>query len=297
MDKQQLTPDVVSCLVRTQVPWLAHERVTPVAVDGWDNSSFRVGQEHVARMPAADGYVPAVAKEHRWLPVLAPHLPVDVPEPVLRGEPGCGFPRPWSLYGWIPGDTAGGGVDDLSRFAVDVAAFLIALQGVDATGAPAAGGHSFGRGGPLSRYTRDVHDSLASLPEGVEADAVITVWEAAVARPHDGPPVWFHGDMAPSNLLVRNGRLSAVIDFGTCGVGDPACDLVLAWTYLDDEAAAVLRAGTGVDDETWSRGAGWALWKALLTVAEDDPAASERRYGWRYSAAQVIRRTVSAVLD
>jgi len=293
MDKSQIRSDVVSCLVRMQVPWLAHEQVTTVDVDGWDNSSFRVGQQHVARMPTADGYVPAVEKEHRWLPVLAPHLPVSVPEPVHRGEPGCGFPRPWSLYGWIPGDTAAKGVDDLSRFAVDLAGFLCALQGIDATGAPAAGDHSFGRGGPLSRYTRDVLDNLPILPSDMDTGAVVRVWKAAVARPYDGPPVWFHGDMAPSNLLVTDDRLSAVIDFGTCGVGDPACDFVLAWTYLDADAAKILRARTGVDDATWSRGAAWALWKALLTAAEDDPAAAERRYGWMYSAEQVIRGIVA----
>lgn len=294
MDKFHITPDVVSCLVRTQVLRLAQERVTAVEVDGWDNSSFRVGSGHVARLPTADGYVAAVDKEHRWLPVLAPHLPVAVPGPVHRGTPGCGFPRPWSLYGWIPGDTAAGGVDDLSTFAVDVAGFVRALRRIDVTGAPAAGGHSFGRGGPLSRYTRDVMGSVIHLPSDVPAGAVVEAWEASVARPFSGPPVWFHGDMAPSNLLVRDGRLSAVIDFGTCGVGDPACDLVLAWTYLDDDAAEVFRAGTGVDEATWWRGAAWALWKALLTAAEADPGAAERRYGWRYSADQVIRRVVAA---
>ncbi len=294
MDRSQITPELVSCLIRTQVPWLKQERVTRVDVDGWDNSSFRVGGWHVARLPTGDGYVAAVDKEHRWLPVLAPHLPVAVPEPVHRGRPGCGFPRAWSLYGWISGHTAAGGVASLSCFASDVAGFLRALRRIDAGGAPAAGDHSFGRGGPLTHYSRDVLDCLAGLPSDVEEDAVVAMWEAAVARPWDGPAVWFHGDMAPSNLLVRDGRLTAVIDFGTCGVGDPACDFVLAWTYLDDDAAEVLRAETAVDDATWARGAAWALWKAMLTATEDDPAATVRRYGWRYSAEQVIRRIVAA---
>lgn len=288
--KQDISTDVVACLIRQQAPWLAGQPVEPVEVDGWDNNSFRVGDGHLARMPTDDGYVPAVAKEHRWLPVLGLKLPVAVPEPVLRGEPGCGFPRPWSLYRWLPGRPAStADIGDLEGFAREVAGFLAALQAVDPGGGPLAGAHSSGRGGPLEQYDEDVRACLPHLPADIAPDRVLAQWQDAQARPYAGAPCWFHGDMAPSNLLVRNGRLSAVIDFGTCGVGDPACDLVLAWTFLDAQAREAFQRTLNPDADMWRRGQAWALWKALLTLRDEDPPASVRRYGWRYDAANIIR--------
>ncbi len=293
--KHEITSDVVACLIRQQTPELAGQPVRPVDVDGWDNSSFRVGETHLARLPTGDGYVPAVAKEHQWLPVLARQLPLAVPEPLRRGQPGCGFPRPWSLYRWLPGQTASvGRVDDLQRFARDVAALLAALQRIDPSGGPAAGAHSFGRGGPLEVYDADVHACLSHLPPDIDSEAVLARWREAVSTPYTGEPRWFHGDMAPSNLLVQDGRLSAVIDFGTCGTGDPACDLVLAWTYLDEAARDTFQQHLDLDHGMWRRGGAWALWKALLTLSDNDPAASARRYGWRHDAAEIVRRVIRA---
>ena len=289
MRKAEITPDVVSCLLREQVPDLADLPVTPMDVDGWDNSSFRIGAHLTARLPSDEGYVPAVAKEHRWLPVLASQLPLPIPEPVALGAPGCGFPRPWSVYRWLPGETASAGrVGDLRSFASDVAHFLTCLQAVDTRGGPAAGAHSFGRGGPMSLYDRDVHACLDAPAADVDRDKALGVWRTALSAPFEAEPCWFHGDMAPSNLLVRHGRLAAVIDFGTCGVGDPACDLVLAWTFLDAGSRRTFRQQLGVDAGTWTRGRGWALWKALLTLADPDHDVTIRRYGWRYSAREVI---------
>jgi len=293
--KHDITTDVVACLVRQQAPWLAGQGVEPVEVDGWDNSSFRVGDGHLARMPSADGYASAVAKEHQWLPVLAPQLPVAVPEPVLHGKPGCGFPRPWSLYRWLPGQAASiDRVTDLQCFARDVASFLRALQAVDTSGGPLTGAHSFGRGGPLHAYDSDVHACLPHLPADLDPAEVLGRWQGALSSPYTGRPRWFHGDMSPSNLLVQDGRLYAVIDFGTCGVGDPACDLVLAWTHLNDDALDTFRRVLDLDGDMWRRGQAWALWKALRTLRDDDPAASVRRYGWRYDAVDIIRRITRA---
>ena len=290
MRKSEITADVVSCLLREQLPDLAGLPVTPMDVDGWDNSSFRVGDDFTARLPTDEGYVPAVAKEHRWLPVLASGVPLPIPQPVALGAPGCGFPRPWSVYRWLAGDTASAErVSDLRTFALDVAHFLTCLQSVDTRDGPAAGAHSFGRGGPLSLYEGDVDACLDALPAEVDRDEVLGVWRTARATPLEAQPCWFHGDMAPSNLLVRDGRLAAVIDFGTCGVGDPACDLVLAWTFLDAESRHTFRQQLDVDAGTWARGRGWALWKALLTLDDADHDASIRRYGWRYSATAVIQ--------
>jgi aminoglycoside phosphotransferase (APT) family kinase protein len=290
MRKPEITPAVVSCLLREQFPELAGLPVRPVDVDGWDNSSFRIGAHLTARLPTAEGYAPAVAKEHRWLPLLAPRLPLPIPEPVALGAPGCGFPRPWSVYRWLPGETASAErVRDLTTFALDVAHVLRCLQRVDTTGGPLAGAHSFGRGGPLSLYDDDVSTCLGALPARAAREGALAVWRAALAAPFEARPCWFHGDVAPSNLLVRDGRLAAVIDFGTCGVGDPACDLVLAWTFLDAQSRHAFRRSLDVDAGTWLRGRGWALWKALLTLRDPAHDATVRRYGWRYSAAEVVQ--------
>jgi aminoglycoside phosphotransferase (APT) family kinase protein len=293
MDKPQITPDVVSCLLREQFPELAHLPVTRMQVDGWDNSSFRVGHDFTARLPSADGYAAAVPKEHQWLPVLAPRLPLPIPEPVGLGAPGCGYPRPWSVYRWLPGEPASTTtVDDLDALARDVARFLSCLHTVDSRGGPLAGAHSFGRGGPLALYDGDVRACLDSLPADLDREAVLELWRTALSTSFEGEPRWFHGDLAPSNLLVRDGRLAAVIDFGTCGTGDPACDLVLAWTFLDTQARDTFRRQLSADTGTWTRARAWALWKALLTLDDPDHDTTVRRYGWRYGAADVIRNVL-----
>jgi aminoglycoside phosphotransferase (APT) family kinase protein len=235
-----------------------------------------------------------VAKEHTWLPVVRSQLPVRVPEPVALGVPGCGFPRPWSVYRWLPGDTASAErVPDVVGFARDLAAFLRALQSVDAADGPAAGDHSSGRGGPLSVYDADVHACLDALPADITRQSVLDVWDAALATPFDGDPTWFHGDLSPSNLLVRDGRLTAVIDWGTCGVGDPACDLVIAWTFLDEDARTTFHREVAAAEGTWARARAWALWKALLTLRDPDHDEAVRRYGWRHGAADVVRTLVA----
>jgi aminoglycoside phosphotransferase (APT) family kinase protein len=246
-----------------------------VPVDGWDNRTYRLGDELTVRLPTADWYVASVEKEARWLPVLAPRLPLPVPEPVFTGRPGAGYPYPWSVRRWLPGRPASAGVADLERFAEDVAAFLVALRGVDATGGPVAGAHSFHRGEPPSSYDDETRRALATA-EGVDVPRASAVWKDALATTWQGPDVWFHGDVAVGNLLVRDGRLAAVIDFGTCGVGDPACDLVLAWTFLAGRARRRFRRTAGLDDGTWARARGWALWKALISLDGQDGASHRR---------------------
>lgn len=287
--------ELVRCLLGEQFPQWAELSVRQVLPGGWDNRTFRVGEDLSARLPSADHYVAAVDKEQRWLPVLAPLLPVAIPAPLARGRPGCGFPRPWSVYRWLPGAPArADAIEDLSAFAHDAAGFLGALQAIDANAGPAAGDHSFGRGGPLARYDDETRSTAAAQRHRVDLAAVLAVWDAALAAPHRAAPVWVHGDMTASNLLVRDGRLSAVIDFGTCAVGDPACDLVLAWTLLSGASRAEFAATIGADPGTWARARGWALWKALLTLAErDHGAASAQRYGWRCGAAQLITDLVA----
>ncbi|HZX03295.1 aminoglycoside phosphotransferase family protein [Kribbella sp.] len=257
---------LVQRLIAQQFPQWADLPVTPVAVDGWDNRTYRLGTGLTARLPTAASYVAAVDKEHTWLPRLAPELPVEIPDAVAKGEPGFGYPYPWAVRAWISGETASPEtVDDLDQFARSVAAFILALQRVDASDGPPAGAHSFYRGASLEHYHGETVDALAVLKDRIDSDLAATVWEAALAATWDGPPVWFHGDISHGNLLVRDGRLSAVIDFGTSGVGDPACDLVIAYGFFSGSSRAAFREAVAQDDAMWARARGWALWKALIT--------------------------------
>jgi aminoglycoside phosphotransferase (APT) family kinase protein len=300
VEKPAIMPELASRLVAAQFPQWARLPVTPVGLDGWDNTTFRLGEDLSVRLPSADAYVAQVDKEHRWLPMLAPQLPLPIPEPLAKGAPGCGFPRPWSVYRWLAGEPARAErVADLNRFATDLADFLAALYKIAPAGGPAAGEHSFFRGGPLTTYDGEARGAISLLKDEIDADAATGVWEAALATTWHGPPVWVHGDVTGSNLLVVDGRLSAVIDFGCSAVGDPACDVAIAWTFFFGESRKALRDRLPLDDATWARGRGWALWKALITLvkalkpnrAQEDLAA--RRFGWRLSPRDVIEEVLA----
>jgi aminoglycoside phosphotransferase (APT) family kinase protein len=275
VNTEGITVEVVVALLGEQFPRWAHMPVRRVDLDGNDNTSFRLGDELLVRLPSHERYVLGVEKEHRWLPILAKQLPLPIPRPVATGKPSDGvFPRIWSVYEWLDGEIAG--VDpptDLSAFARDVADFLAALYSIDASGGPPAGEQSFWRGAPLDRYDHQTRKAIADLGNAVPADAATSVWDAALAARYTKRPVWVHGDVAQNNLLVRDGRLCGVIDFGTSAIGDPACDTVLAWTFLTGESRRAFRERLPVDHDTWVRGRGGALWKALITLAWNPDAA------------------------
>lgn len=274
---------LVRRLLAAQLPQWADLPLAPAEPQGWDHRTFRLGADMAVRLPSAEGYAPQVAKEQRWLPYLAPRVPLPIPAPLAMGRPGEGFPWPWSVYRWLDGVPASYADSvDLTAFVETLAHFLAALQRADPGGGPAPGLHSAWRGGPLLTYDGETRRAVAALAGEVDAEAATAVWEAALTAPWPGPPVWFHGDVAAGNLLVRAGRLGAIIDFGCSGVGDPACDLAIAWTLLAAESRAAFRAALSVDDATWARGRGWALWKALITLAapggaSPHPASEARR--------------------
>jgi aminoglycoside phosphotransferase (APT) family kinase protein len=289
MHRDRIDAALAARLVAAQFPQWADLPVAPVEVNGWDNRTFRLGDAMTVRLPTAQAYVASVAKEHEWLPRLAPHLPLPVPVPLALGVPDAEYPWSWSVRAWIDGHVATPDrIGDLVSFAGELAAFLVALQRVDATGGPAAGDHCFHRGGSLRAYDGETRDAVAALGHRVNARAALGVWETALAAPWTGPPTWFHGDVAYGNLLVdERGRLAAVIDFGTCGVGDPACDLVISWTLLEGESRKAYRAAMPADDAMWARARGWALWKALITV--ENPHATP-------AAVAESARVIDAVL-
>jgi len=270
-------------LIDSQFPQWSHLPVAAVELDGWDNRTFRLGSDLTLRLPSGDWYAKQVEKEQRWLPVLAPQLPLPIPTPVAKGEPDLGYPYPWSVYRWLDGEPAlNARIGDLPGFATTLAGFLKALGRVDATGGPAPGRHNFYRGGPLATYEGEALEAIDALGTEIPGAAVRRVWDDAMTTSWEREPVWFHGDVASGNLLVRDALLAAVIDFGTSGVGDPACDVVIAWTFLSGVSRTRFRAELGVDPGTWSRGRGWALWKAVISLVgeleRDAPEAAVNRH-------------------
>ncbi|MEW2264137.1 aminoglycoside phosphotransferase family protein [Streptomyces sp. NPDC047853] len=234
---------------------------------GTVNTMYRLGHDMVVRLPLVEGGAGDVAAEREWLPRLSPLLPAAVPEVLGAGEPGEGYPWPWSVYRWLPGELPeAGALTDPALLAGDLAAFVRAMRALTLPGAP--GAH---RGGPLATLdeeTRAGIEGLRGLPEeGVDCDALLAVWEDALRAPEwAGPPVWLHADLMPGNLLVTGGRLSAVIDFGCMGVGDPACDLFPAWNLLPAGAREVFRESLGVDEATWRRGRARTLSQAVIAL-------------------------------
>ncbi len=256
-------------LVTTQFPQWADLPIRPVSAGGWDHSSFHLGEHMMVRLPNAAEYSAQVDKEHRWLPRLAPSLPLPIPTPLAMGEPASGYPWKWSIYRWIEGDTAAlGRIDDLSDFATSLAQFLIALQRIDPTDGPRPGPHNFYRGGSLATYDAETRQAITVLNGRIDAAAATEVREAALKSTWERSPVWIHGDVSAGNLLMQAGRLSSVIDFGMLGVGDPACDLSIAWTLFGGASREAFHAMLSLDQGTWARARAWTLWKALIVAAD-----------------------------
>lgn len=260
---------LVHRLIAAQFPQWKDLSISPVTPGGSDNKTFRLGDHMLIRIPTAVDYVMAVEKEHQWLPRLAPFLPLPIPVPLAIGAPGEGCPWKWSIYKWLDGETAvAERITNLCDFAKKLARFLIALQRIDVTDGPIAGIHSFYRGGELSVYDAEIRRAINLLKDRLNITAILEIWEAALATRWQAPPVWVHGDVSTNNLLVKEGQLSAVIDFGQLAVGDPACDLMMAWTFFYDKSRQIFREMLPFDSETWMRARAWTLWKALITVAD-----------------------------
>ncbi len=274
---------LVHRLITSQFPKWKDLPIDPVALSGWDNRTFHLGKEMLIRMPSQEEYALQVEKEHKWLPKLKSHLPLQIPTPLAMGQPGCGYPWKWSIYQWLGGMSADAApIANLSAFAADLAQFLIAFHQIDATGGPPPGLHSFYRGGSLAVYDADTRRAITLLKDKIDAPLALEVWETALSTVWNKPPVWIHGDISAGNLLVQNGKLSAVIDFGQLAVGDPACDLAITWTLFKEESRKHFRQKLPLDPETWARGRAWTLWKALIVAAGfSNPNNAESKQCWR----------------
>ena len=263
-----VTAKLVRDLITEQFPQWEALPVTPSPRQGNDNRTFRLGDELSVRLPSAEPYASGILKEDRVLSVLSAHIAVDIPEIVAAGRPSERFPMPWSVRRWLTGDTPADAPQlDRPRVAEQLAAFLVELRRVPTNGGPACGRDSFFRGCHPRVYGDEVERALTELGDTVDQAACRRIWHTALLTAWPDEPVWFHGDLAEGNILIRDGSLGAVIDWGTCGVGDPACDLVIAWTFMDAERETFRRA-VQLDPDTWSRARGWALWRALITLTD-----------------------------
>ena len=265
-DEVATDASLVRRLLAGQFPDWSDLRIERVPSAGTDNAIYRLGDDMAVRLPRISWATGQVEREHRWLPRLAPHLPLGIPTPLAMGDPAEGYPWRWSVYRWLDGENATADRLDLRQAAIDLARFIAALQRIDATGGPLAGVER-SRGVPLAARDAETRAAIAALRDTLDTNAATTEWKAALRAPAwPGRGVWLHGDLNEGNLLAQNGRLSAVIDFGTMAVGDPACDLMAAWTLFTAESRAVFRAALPFDDAAWSRGRGWALSWALIVL-------------------------------
>src|SRR5574341_60702 len=255
-------------LIAAQFPQWADLPLKPIPSAGTDNVIYLLGDAMAVRLPRIHYAASRLDKECHWLPRLAPHLPLAIPVPLARGTPGEGYPFQWAVYRWLEGETAtADGLTDLRQTATELAQFIASLQRIDSTGGPSPGPHNAFRGEPLAKRESETRAAIATLHSTLDTDAATEAWEAALQTPTwGGPPVWVHGDLIPTNLLAKQGRISAIIDFGCLGVGDPACDLQPAWNLLSRESRNVFRSTLKVDDATWARGRGWALSVGLIAL-------------------------------
>jgi aminoglycoside phosphotransferase (APT) family kinase protein len=280
-DEVDIDATLVRRLVAGQFPAWADLPVEPVSSSGTDNAMFRLGDDLAVRLPRIANAAADVAAEQIWVPRLAPHLPVAVPAAVGLGEATSDYPFPWTVCRWLPGANP---TVHQRGLANDLANFVTALRGIDPEGAPKAG-----RGVPLAARDEPTRSAIAASTDLVDTDAITASWDDVLRiPPRIGPPTWTHADLSPGNLLVRDGRLSAVIDWGAAGVGDPTVDLIVAWNLLGSDDRAAFRAALDVDDDTWLRGRGWALSISIIQLPyyqHTSPALAENS---RHVIAEIL---------
>lgn len=259
---------LVQRLIAEQFPKWCHLPIRPVAQSGWDNRSFHLGDDFIIRLPSAAIYATQVEKEQEWLPRLAPFLPLAIPVPVAMGHPTEDYPWSWSIFRWLPGETAASAkIDDLNTIAIALAHFLLALEQIDPTHGPLAGTDNFHRGGSLTVYDHQMRQALSLLTGQIDTVTAQKIWDTALGSHWPHHAVWVHGDISAGNLLIHENQLTAVIDFGLLTTGDPACDLVIAWTFFRGESREHFRTLLPHDPGTWARARAWGLWKASIIAS------------------------------
>jgi aminoglycoside phosphotransferase (APT) family kinase protein len=276
--------DLVRELLAAAFPHWAGLPIQPVHSSGTVNALYRLGANMVARLPRTDWARGAVERQERWLPILAPSLPVAVPRPLARGAPALGYPFEWGVYTWLPGRTfvAGEPADEVG-LARSLAELVLALWKIEPAGGPPQSR------GDLRRWDRPARDAIDVLEGLLDGRAVRTAWEESLAAATwSGASRWVHADLMPANLLLEGGRLTGVIDWEAAGVGDPALDLAVAWNALSSHPREVFRGLLDVDEATWIRGRGWALCTGLVALPYYVDTNPELAANARFRIAQVL---------
>ncbi|WP_405071501.1 aminoglycoside phosphotransferase family protein [Kribbella sp. NBC_01510] len=267
-DEVDIDASLVARLLAEQFPQWAGAPVQVVASSGTDNVTFRVGADLAVRLPRTESAQGQVEKDLTWMPRLSPHLPLAVPEPLALGVPGAGYPFSRGVYRWLEGEPFQlDQLPDPMSAARELAEFVHCLQTVDTTGAPVPPDDPFSRGTPLAPRDTLFREALEELRDEFDTGLVLSAWEASLAADtYDGPPRWIHGDLMPGNVLVADGKLSAVIDFGTARAADPAGDLFAAWYLFEGDSQQAFRDAMDVDDDTWARARGWVLSLVMIAI-------------------------------
>ncbi|MHC9046121.1 aminoglycoside phosphotransferase family protein [Microbacterium saperdae] len=267
---EEITASLVHSLVAEQFPEWSELPIRPVEAQGWDNRTFRLGDQMTVRLPSADGYVAGLVREEQTLAILGSRFRVAIPRVVATGAPSAAFNRPWSVREWIEGRTfTAVGTRERETAISGLGDALRELQACDTVGGPSAGSASAYRGCHVSAVGEEIQGRLLLLDRR-RAEGCRALWDAAVATVWTGPPVWVHGDVAPGNMLFdSSGRVTALIDFGQTCVGDPACDLAFGWLSCSPRERDRLHDRLQLPEDAWLRGAAWALWKALISSPEE----------------------------
>lgn len=268
-DEVDIDLDLARRLIAGQFPEWASMPLAEVSPRGTDNALFRLGADMVVRLPRRERTRLTLLNERRWLGAVARSLPLTVPVPLAEGLPAASYPFEWSVYSWLEGEQATADrIRDPMEAAGDLADFLSALEQVDASDGPLPGDQNFFRGAPLAIRDAPTREAIAALGSAVDDASAMAHWDAALsASAWANPPVWIHGDLDSRNLLARDGRLTGVVDWGALAVGDPACDVMVAWKMLPARARTVFRTRLGVDEATWVRARGWVVSQAVIALA------------------------------
>lgn len=263
-DTMQITEELVKQLIHEQFPDWQGLPVQGVANSGWDNRTFHLGTEMLIRLPCDEEHAPPIMKEYQWLPTLAKNLSIEITTPIALGQPSSTYPWYWTINHWIDGDAASKqNIQDMNLFAKELAEFLNEFRKIDSSDGPEAGAHNFYRGGSLKAYDHEMQIAIPKIKDIDQRQTATALWSDALSSEWQQKPVWVHGDLAVGNILVYQGKLRAIIDFGQLAVGDPACDLVIAWNFFSGDSRKLFKNTVNLDQNTWKRALGWAFWKVL----------------------------------
>lgn len=276
VDEMEIDEALVRRLLVAQFPRWAKLPLRRIEPAGTVNAIFRLGDEYSVRLARREGPKTPESRESIWLPKIAPLVPLETPLPIAQGHPNSEYPWFWEIQTWVEGETVPVEEIDAIQAAHDLAAFVAALQQLDSSGGPR------GRGIPLAERDEEFRYWLARFDGD---SAVSAVWESALAAPPwNGPPVWHHGDLDARNWLVRDERITGVIDWGTMGIGDPACDVMVAWKLHSPAARDAFREYLPTDDATWARARGWVVSQAVAALAyytpENNPVLYREAQSW-----------------